>query len=358
MIPNSQHRLIVGDKIDPVWLRFLQSLDGKANASDIADIATALGSPDGTVANIPDLSASTVRILQGAGIAVTRGEGGEYYIALRPLGDSGAGTFKLITRDTAGRISGSKDGTAADVPYDPTASGLTATDTQAAIDELQAEKLDDAPSDGSTYGRKDGAWAIVPSGGGSSGTPPESADFTTFGAGITVADKTDRMQLVVTSVASALRGLVQNSIATPYTIDAHLCHAGACSTTDESGAGLCLSDGTKYVQFTVGYIAGALGARVITWATSNSGAAVLHSSNVVAVPSDLYIRLTDDGTTRKYLVSGNGLDYLLLFSHATNTHLTPTKVGLCVYNKAAGTLDSKTAITNWVVTASVLGDAA
>lgn len=161
MIPNSQHRLIVGDKIDSVWLRFLQSLDGKADASDISAIASALGSPDGTVANIPDLSANTVRILQAAGIAVTRGTEGEYYIALRPLGDSGEGTFKLITRDTTGRISGSEDGTAADVPYDPTASGLTATDTQAAIDELQAEKLGDAPSDGSEYVRKNGAWEVA-----------------------------------------------------------------------------------------------------------------------------------------------------------------------------------------------------
>lgn len=165
MIPNSQHRLIVGDKIDPVWLRFLQSLDGKANASDIAAIATALGSPDGTVANIPDQSADDLRILQAAGIAVTRGTEGEYYIALRPLGDSGAGTFKLITRDTTGRISGSEDGTAADVPYDNTTSGLAAEDVQAAIDELQAEKLGDAPIDGNTYGRRNGGWVNVGSGG-------------------------------------------------------------------------------------------------------------------------------------------------------------------------------------------------
>src|SRR5690606_14721781 len=118
------------------------------------------------VANIPDLSANTVRILQGAGIAVTRGEGGEYYIALRPLGDSGTGTFKLITRDSTGRISGSADGSAADVPYDNTTSGLAAEDVQAAVDELQAEKLGDAPSDGNTYGRKDGAWALASGGGG------------------------------------------------------------------------------------------------------------------------------------------------------------------------------------------------
>src|SRR3546814_7986128 len=96
---------------------------------------------------------------QGAGIAVTRGESGEYYIALRPLGDSGTGTFKLITRDTTGRISGSEDGTAADVPYDNATSGLAATDVQTAVDELQAEKLGDAPSDGNTYASKDGAWA-------------------------------------------------------------------------------------------------------------------------------------------------------------------------------------------------------
>lgn len=163
--PIPSHSLVRGDKIDPVWFRYLQSLDGKANASDIRAIATALGSPDGTVANIPPLSGSTVTILQGAGIAVTRDDAGAYAIALRPLEDSGVGTFKLITRDTTGRISGSLDGSAADVPYDNATSGLAATNTQAAIDELVAEKLDDAPSDGDTYGRKDGAWQVV--GGGS-----------------------------------------------------------------------------------------------------------------------------------------------------------------------------------------------
>ena len=136
MIPNSQHRLIVGATIDPVWFRFLQSLDGKASAADIAAIATALGSPDGTVANIPPQAGDTTAILQGAGIQVTRDDGGAYSIALRPLGDSGAGTFKLITRDSQGRVSGSEDGAAADVPYDPATSGLAATDVQAAVDEL------------------------------------------------------------------------------------------------------------------------------------------------------------------------------------------------------------------------------
>jgi hypothetical protein len=50
------------------------------------------------------------------------------------------------------------------IPYDNTNSGLTATDTQAAIDEIAAEKLDDAPSDGTLYGRKSDAWTPVPAG--------------------------------------------------------------------------------------------------------------------------------------------------------------------------------------------------
>lgn len=187
--PIPSHSLVHGDKIDPVWFRYLQSLDGKANASDIRAIATALGSPDGTVANIPEQSADDVRILQGAGIAVTRDDAGAYAIALRPLGDSGAGTFKLITRDSTGRISGSADGSAADVPYDNTASGLAATDAQAAIDELADEKLDDAPSDGSLYGRKDGAWAIVPgSGTGAWTTIAKSADETRSSTSTTPTD--------------------------------------------------------------------------------------------------------------------------------------------------------------------------
>lgn len=34
--------------------------------------------------------------------------------------------------------------------------------TQAEVDSLVSLKLDDAPSDGNTYGRKDGAWVIIP----------------------------------------------------------------------------------------------------------------------------------------------------------------------------------------------------
>lgn len=43
--------------------------------------------------------------------------------------------------------------------------------SKASVDTLLAAKLDDAPSDGTTYGRKDGAWVTV----GGGGSP--SSDF-------------------------------------------------------------------------------------------------------------------------------------------------------------------------------------
>jgi hypothetical protein len=144
LLPNQSHPINPGGKTDADWTRWFQKVEralsdnGKPLSELISAIATALGSPDGTVANIPPLSESQVTILQGAGIKVTGNAHDGYQIALQPISDSGTGTFKLIERDEYGRVSGSVDGGAADIPYDPTASGLTATDVQAAVDELAA----------------------------------------------------------------------------------------------------------------------------------------------------------------------------------------------------------------------------
>jgi hypothetical protein len=50
---------------------------------------------------------------------------------------------------------------AVNFPFDPTDSGMSATNVQTAIDELAAQKLGDAPSDGAIYGRKNGAWVAT-----------------------------------------------------------------------------------------------------------------------------------------------------------------------------------------------------
>jgi hypothetical protein len=78
-------------------------------------------------------------LLEGTGITLTvDGTTGEITVALADLADAGGGSFKLLTRDAQGRLSGTSDGAAEDVPYDNGTSGLTATDVQGAIDELAA----------------------------------------------------------------------------------------------------------------------------------------------------------------------------------------------------------------------------
>lgn len=133
--------------LTPTWRRWLAELERRVSssqngslASDIAAIATALGSPDGTVANIPEQANADALIVGLDGI-LTEGRlsNGRVAVRLADLEDTGvgAGLYK-ITRDDKGRVEGTEAATAADLPYDNTTSGLTATDAQAAIDELAA----------------------------------------------------------------------------------------------------------------------------------------------------------------------------------------------------------------------------
>lgn len=109
-------------------------------------------------------------------------------LGLGKLADTATGTFQLIdARDPYGCITGVADGTAADVPYDNATSGLAADNVQAAIDELSAEKLDDAPSDGTTYGRKDGGWSAITSGGGGADPSTTFQRVWDFADGITTS---------------------------------------------------------------------------------------------------------------------------------------------------------------------------
>ena len=113
---------------------------------------------------VADLAAqiSSTQYKAGAGISIFGDP--VKYIALDTVPNEGADTLYMVQVDQYGRVFGFAEATAADLPYDNATSGLTADDVQAAIDELSAEKLDDAPSDGSTYGRKDAAWVAVTAG--------------------------------------------------------------------------------------------------------------------------------------------------------------------------------------------------
>lgn len=179
------------------WYSYLTNLELRATGdntglsvvqANISTIASLLGSPDGTVASIPELSflPGDTRILgqnsvtvfgtlaggavslslsgdsadlgntwfygtgpdgvrgwasiysaflEGDGVTLSEGTDGIVTIKLADLADAGTGTFKLLTRDAKGRLEGTLDGDAADVPVDSVGwVELSGADAQAALD--------------------------------------------------------------------------------------------------------------------------------------------------------------------------------------------------------------------------------
>lgn len=116
LLPNASQAFLdrfKKDDPDPAYRRWMENVTEALNAAGSAEDLQALIdhlSTDGTIEGIPE--PSELELIQGVGIAITNGN----TIALRTLSDSGTGTFKLIDRDSYGRISGSADGDSDDVP--------------------------------------------------------------------------------------------------------------------------------------------------------------------------------------------------------------------------------------------------
>lgn len=109
-----------------LWFSRIQSalaagtITDEAAAAAIAAIATALGSPDGTVANIPPLNflPKTTFVHEGVGIDVVGTlAGGGVDVSLEPLADTGVGAALVkITRDAYGRVEGTEAADTDDLP--------------------------------------------------------------------------------------------------------------------------------------------------------------------------------------------------------------------------------------------------
>lgn len=109
------------------WRRFFDALDRQATAngtgtSDLAaaisTIATALGSPDGSVDTIPEQSAAGFVIVSPSGTLSVIGTpaSGSVAVALQRLEDSGVGDgLYKITRDGFGRVAGTEAATTDDL---------------------------------------------------------------------------------------------------------------------------------------------------------------------------------------------------------------------------------------------------
>lgn len=88
------------------------------STTDIAAIATALGSEDGSVAGIPDQSASVGQVQAVEGETTTDGllSNGYVQVGLADVADTGVGAALVkITRDGKGRVEGTEAATTADL---------------------------------------------------------------------------------------------------------------------------------------------------------------------------------------------------------------------------------------------------
>jgi len=190
-------------------------------------------------------------------------------------------------------------------------------------------------------------------------TVPTAASFSsTFGT-MTLTDKSDRLQVIVPS-GSALRGASRSLGSTPWTIDMAVMFNAAQPTGNACAAGIQINDGTKLIGWYPGLFSGtSIRDEIDEWNNASSfNTSLLGEANLSIPTGLLFLRITNDGTNRRYYRSSNGKDFVLLFTHASGTFLTENSCGIAFYNDSTRSLDSKAAVLNFTVTNSVLGDGA
>lgn len=173
-------------------------------------------------------------------------------------------------------------------------------------------------------------------------TIPRSYNYTWYNQGsISVNDRPDRLVLTLADdgVTNSIHILARSiPFSTPYTVTMI---AGANWSIAWNGAA------------TVGNSLGiALGSSGNSWRTlifnrkyGNSGPVVQSWTSATAFSSTIYdgtsrwqkaneaficLRITDDGSNRKFYSSINGLSWWQHYSEATNTYVTPTQVGFLI----------------------------
>lgn len=149
------------------WYTFLSNLAKQPGTS--ADIATQLSSLAARVTTLENESDFLAELIGTGSVRIT-GSLAAGAVVFSLVNDESAPSASYYYGTDSLGLKGWHVLNAGVVPYDNAISGLSATDVQAAIDELAAEKLDDAPSDGQEYVRKNGDWEVA-TGGGGGGSP-------------------------------------------------------------------------------------------------------------------------------------------------------------------------------------------
>jgi hypothetical protein len=230
---------------------------------------------------------------------------------------------------------------------------------------LTSLQLKSTNANGFAIGSYMKVWKISATTGGGGGgsifpatTVPLAADFTWVNQGTSsVADKTARMVMTVPNVAGTnLRCLVKTAPGTPYTVTAAFAVAAIGSASASQVIGLLLrNSGSGLIRaFYLVVDAGANYFTVNNWTNATSFASGAFASNTAHPGAYVWMRITDDGTNRKFLISGNGRDWTEIYTDARTAFVTADQVGIIGYNNIAGTL--KVPVVHFRTDTSVLGD--
>jgi hypothetical protein len=95
-------------------------------------------------------------------------------------------------------------------------------------------------------------------------------------------------------------------------------------------AGICISDGTKFIQFCASYVSGySVVGYEWTNDTTYSGTKTFNVPLAGATPT-IWLKLVQNGTDRLYYFSIDGINWIKVYSEAYNTYLTETVSGICI----------------------------
>lgn len=192
---------------------------------------------------------------------------------------------------------------------------------------------------------------------------PLTTDFgTSFGTGATFTDKSDRLQCLLTSATTSLRGILRTIPSAPYTLDVCMTVMGNPADADACFGGITVSDGTKHRVWYGGHIGISADnvvprIQVASWNSPTSFSANVKNQAYNGASVELWFRITDSGTLRTFLYSLNGKDYVQMYQEASNTFVTPTVWGLIGYNNSTDSVQAKVIFHHWKESTSVLGDA-
>lgn len=242
--------------------------------------------------------------------------------AAAPLSERSAADMTLpITPPFAGLVWGiNRSGLLADRPA-PYQAGTT----YAAID------------NGNLYRDNGSSWDLVNRGEPWPGSPGDSSQWTAINQG-TATFVHDRDNIVMTAPASAstsnVRAYVRTAPAVPYTLTVRFDLITApVANYWEQGIVLRNSSSGALVTFTLRYGDGPK-VNVAKYNSPTSYNSAYATPAVTVFPN--WLRIRDNGTTRFFEYSTNGLDWTLVTSHARTDFTTPDQYGLAVPRQDVG----------------------